>query len=116
MKMLQTDDFGVRLKERMRAKNWNQSDLARACKLGRDSISTYINGTVKPTPKNLARIANALGCSPADLMPEYPAHSSEEAVLEMAQMADGKVRLKILQSVELSTAIEIFNILKREKR
>lgn len=114
--MSHSDDFGLRLKERLRAKNWNQSDLARACKMGRDSISTYVNGAVRPTPKNLAKIANALGCTPADLLPEYTVPVSDEPVMEMTQLPDGKMRVKIIQAVDLSTAIEIFNLLKREKR
>jgi putative transcriptional regulator len=111
--MNESNDFGARLKERLRVKNWNQSDLARACKLGRDSISTYINGTVKPTPKNLARIANALGCTPADLLPDYTTPVNEEAVMEMTQLPDGKMRLKIIQAVELDQALQIFSILKK---
>ena len=34
--------FGRKLKELLSAKSWNQSDLAKATGMGRDSISTYI--------------------------------------------------------------------------
>ena len=108
-----THDFGARIKERLKIKNWNQSDLARATGLGRDSISTYIHGTVHPTPKNLAKIAQALDCAPADLSPDIPRQEIRDGILEMTQLPDGKVRLRVIQAVTLDQAIEIFNILKR---
>jgi transcriptional regulator with XRE-family HTH domain len=108
-----THDFGARIAQRLKIKNWNQSDLARATGLGRDSISTYIHGTVRPTPKNLAKLAEALECTPADLSPDIPQHENPNAVLEMTQLPDGKVRLRVIQAVTLDQAVEIFNILKR---
>src|SRR3546814_4094336 len=41
---LTKQEFGRRLYQLMLAKNWSQADLARRAELGRDSISTYING------------------------------------------------------------------------
>lgn len=110
---LDTPDFGARLKAHLRAKNWNQSDLARATGLGRDSISTYIAGTVRPTPKNLAKISQALGVQPVDLVPDTPQLSTDKTVLEMSQLSDGMVQLRVVKAVTLDQAIEIFNILKR---
>jgi transcriptional regulator with XRE-family HTH domain len=107
------DHFGAKILERLKFKNWNQSDLARATGLGRDSISTYIHGTVRPTPKNLSKIAEALECNPADLSPDTFQHEIRDAVLEMSQLPDGKVRLRVIQAVTLDQAVEIFNILKR---
>jgi transcriptional regulator with XRE-family HTH domain len=81
--------------------------------MGRDSISTYVHGAVQPTPKNLAKLANALGCSPSDLLPDYTLPVNDDAVMEMTQLPNGKMRLKIIQAVELDTALQIFNILKK---
>jgi len=108
-----TPDFGARLKHQLKLKNWNQSDLARATGLGRDSISTYIAGTVRPTPKNLVKIAQALGVQPADLAPDSPRLEPDAPILEMTQLPDGMVRLKIVKAVTLDQAVEIFTILKR---
>lgn len=109
----ETPEFGARLKTYLRSKNWNQSDLARATGLGRDSISTYISGSVRPTPKNLVKIATALGCTPADLMPEALYVDTDRTVLEMHQLPDGLVQLRIVKAVTLDQAVEIFSILKR---
>lgn len=112
--MQDMERFGPKLKAALRAKSWNQSDLARAVGIGRDSISTYIAGTVKPTPKNLAKIASALGVSPGDLMPGAATRPNvEEPILEMRQQPDGSVMLHILKSVTLEQAVEIFSILKK---
>jgi transcriptional regulator with XRE-family HTH domain len=108
-----TPDFGARLKHYLKLKHWNQSDLARATGLGRDSISTYIGGTVRPTPKNLVKISQALGVQPADLMPDTPRLEPDAPILEMIQLPDGMVRLKISKAVTLDQAVEIFTILKR---
>jgi transcriptional regulator with XRE-family HTH domain len=110
MKNLANNEMGDRIKVRLRAKNWNQSDLARACKLGRDSISTYISGSVHPSPKNLAKIANALACNPTDLVPDYLL-PNDGAVMEMTKLNGGKMRLKIVQSVDLEKALQVFHIL-----
>ena len=60
-------EFGRRLQAMILERNWNQADLARAAGLGRDSISTYIRGTVFPDPKNLKKIADALGTTTQSL-------------------------------------------------
>lgn len=66
---LSKQEFGGRLSNFIVAKKWNQSDLARAAGLPRDSISTYVRGKVLPTPKSLRAMADALGVSPIDLLP-----------------------------------------------
>lgn len=113
----QAPDFGTRLFSRMRAKSWNQSDLARATGLGRDSISTYVRGMVFPDAKNIKRLADALGCTPSDLVPDIPKTDEpmpDNAVFEIRQTGDGKVFVKINQSVTLDQAAAIFAVL-REK-
>ena len=57
---LTKQEFGRRLMALMLDKGWNQSELARAAKLGRDAISTYIRGISFPEPKNLVKLAQAL--------------------------------------------------------
>jgi transcriptional regulator with XRE-family HTH domain len=108
-----TPDFGARLKHYLKLKHWNQSDLARATGLGRDSISTYIAGTVRPTPKNLVKLSQALGVQPADLLPDSPRLEPNSPILEMVQLPDGMVMLRIVKAVTLDQAVEIFTILKR---
>jgi transcriptional regulator with XRE-family HTH domain len=62
------------------AKGWSQSDLARAIwgqipssrgypvARNRDRISVYEKGLNSPSPRNLKRLADALGVAPADLL------------------------------------------------
>ncbi|MGH8561273.1 MAG: helix-turn-helix domain-containing protein, partial [Nevskiales bacterium] len=62
-------EFGRRLLNLCLQKGWNQSDLARASELGRDAISTYVRGRSFPDPKNLRKLADALGVAMDDLLP-----------------------------------------------
>src|SRR3546814_17801689 len=73
----------------MLAKNWSQADLARRAELGRDSISTYINGKTFPDPLSRKKLADALGVSVDELIPngmetaldqEFPAVDLKQAV------------------------------------
>src|SRR3546814_17176733 len=73
----------------MLAKNWSQADLARRAELGRDSISTYINGKTFPDPLSRKKLADALGVSVDELIPngmetaldqEFPAVELKQAV------------------------------------
>lgn len=116
MKEHKYNALGNAIRAKLRELNWNQSELSRATGLGRDSISTYINGTVHPTPKNLAKIANAFGCKPSDLSGGYAPSAilrNEDAVLEMTQMPNGKMRVRIIQDLDLEKAMQVFNILKK---
>ncbi len=48
------------IRKRMRENGWNQTDLARAARLSRQTISTLLNRIQYPTPETLQKIANAL--------------------------------------------------------
>lgn len=102
----------------MMDKGWNQSDLARACGLGRDSISTYIRGQTFPEPKNLRKLADALGTTTHELLPNsaLSAIESETPALEIRQAhghAD-RVFIRINQLVTLEQAAKIFEILRTQ--
>lgn len=115
-KALTKDEFGRRLAALMMDKGWNQSDLARASGLGRDSISTYIRGRTFPEPKNLRKLADALGTTAHDLLPNaaMTAMEAETPALEIRQ-AHGhtdRVFIRINQLVTLEQAARIFEILR----
>ena len=108
-------EFGRRLQSLMLERNWNQAELARAAGLGRDSISTYIRGKVFPDPRNLKRIADALGMTPQQLMPSDMASVIEAEVpaLEIRQSATdpSQVHIRINRTVTVEQAAKIFSIL-----
>ncbi len=78
VKTIRKAEFAKRLYSLMMKKNWNQSDLARASGLGRDSISQYIRANNIPSPLNLKKMADALGVEPVELYPNYEAAAIEE--------------------------------------
>lgn len=117
-KVLTKHEFGKRLYALMMQQGMNQSDLARAAKLGRDSISTYIRGRSVPTPQNLDKLCAALSVAPDELYPNYAANAAaiEESVLQIKQVNDNTdmMWLHINMKVDAATAIEVMQILKRK--
>lgn len=115
-KVLTKQEFGKRLFALMLEKGMNQSDLARAAKLGRDSISTYVRGRSAPSPQNLDKLCAALSVAPDELYPNYAANAAaiEEPVLQLKQVNDGtdKMWLHINMKVDAQKAIEVMQILK----
>lgn len=114
-RVLTKQEFGKRLFALMLEKGMNQSDLARAGGLGRDSISTYIRGRSVPTPQNLERLAAAVGVSSADLYPNYDANAAaiEEPLFQVKQINDGSgmMWLHINMRIDAKKAVEIMQIL-----
>jgi transcriptional regulator with XRE-family HTH domain len=120
-------EFARRLHKLMRAKNWNQSDLARVAfgttedargytvARGRDSISSYLRGTTIPDPKNRDKLAKALGVSPEELLPNglFDAMEQEEPSLEIKQVVGhpGQAWLRVNQLVTFDQALKIAGIL-----
>lgn len=117
-------EFGRRLKGAMIEKGWNQSDLARAAEkylsdkktLGRYSISCYVGGKVLPRPDTLVAIARALGKEPMDLLPTKGAPSfipaGFEQGLDLKDVGNGKVLLRVNQATDWMTALEVMKLLK----
>lgn len=68
-KHLTKQEFGRRLYRLMNNRGWNQSDLARAADITRDAASTYIRGKSLPGPRNLKKLAVALGITEQELLP-----------------------------------------------
>jgi transcriptional regulator with XRE-family HTH domain len=75
--------FSANLRQRMHEKNMSQSDLARAIwketrvdsrgyeqPVNKDRVSAWVNSRVLPNLENMQKVAEALGVSTEDLLPE----------------------------------------------
>jgi len=115
-KILTRQEFGRRLYSFMMQKEFTQSELARAAKMGRDSISQYVRGRSVPSPKNLAKLADALNVEVDVLFPNYDAqaNATEQPTLEMKSVeADAdNVWLRINMKVPTLKALEVMRIIK----
>ena len=115
---LTRQEFGRRVATLLLDKGWNQSDLARAADLGRDSISTYVNGKTFPTPKALKAIAEALGVTKEELLPNYTmsALDDEHPAVELKQASGhpGKAWLRINRAMSFTTAAKIIELINKE--
>lgn len=124
--------FARRLEDARVDKNWSQSDLAREAtahlakrkngvpgrgqSIGRDLISNYSRGKIRPRPEYLEAIAKALGLTREELMPTSlgAAPLREQCPpMQMTEQADGQVLLRLNRVVPMSVAIEIVNAINR---
>jgi transcriptional regulator with XRE-family HTH domain len=130
-KALSRREFGKRLEKLMLAKGWRQSDLARAAfgtrmndKTGyeearrRDSVSAYIDGRVWPDRKSQQDLANALGVTvdeliPNELMGEIDRDTAPPLRIQEAPGQPGKVWLQINRMIDMDAAIQIAQIVKQ---
>lgn len=118
--MLATE-FARRLQHIMVQKGWNQSELARRAteqmtsgEIGRDVISVYIRGKSVPGPERLSALAKALGVERSELMPSVgiTAASRVDPPVDVRDIGEGKVWLRINQAVDWPSALKILEILK----
>lgn len=109
-------EFASRLQRALRNKKWKQIDLARAAKIGRDSVNSYIRGRMLPSEDKLDKIAKALHMEKQELMPSHVETLAERdnPPLEIRQTTDGSgmVWIKVNQQVTLDQASKIFDVLK----
>jgi transcriptional regulator with XRE-family HTH domain len=78
-----------RLREALDENNMSQQELADKSKIGKASVSHYINGSHEPGNKSALQMAKVLGVAPAWLMgfdvPKYPQKTVEEAAQELTE-------------------------------
>lgn len=70
-------ELSTNLQMYLRKKHWRQIDLARAAGMGRDSISSYVNGRMLPSRENLEKMAKALRIEPENLQSGTPQTKSD---------------------------------------
>lgn len=115
---LTKQEFGRRLMNAIIERRWNQSDLARAADLPRDSISTYVRGKSFPTPLSLSKIAAALRVDPEELLPNHTerAIAEDEPALEVkvSPARPGAAWLRVNRLVSLATAVQITRLIEED--
>jgi len=113
-KALTKEEFGRRLHAEIINRGWNQSEMARQSGLRRDAISTYVRGTVLPSPSALQKLANALGVQPTDLLPNaaMSAIESDHSSLSMkvSSGAPNTAWLHVNRLVTVETAAQVIQL------
>lgn len=117
-------EFGRRLQSALHERNWRQADLSREVeaktgrKMGRDAISTYINGRSFPTPTSLNMLCQALDMTRDELFPNavMNAVNDEHPAFEMkaASGQPGKAWVRVNRMMSFSTAANIAKLLNDE--
>lgn len=117
-KHLTKQQFGRRLYQMMLQRGWNQSELARQANLPRDSISTYVRGVAFPTPKSLTALAEALGVSVPDILPNAIESAIDEDhpsfEIKVSPSAPSVAWLRMNRLVSLSTATKIAELVESD--
>lgn len=109
-------EFGRRLYSLMRSRGWTQSELARQADLQRDSVSVYVRGRSLPTPKNLAKLASALGVTEQELLPNHSLNAIEgdrtpSLEIKVSTGAPNTAWLHVNRLVKMSTAVKVAELL-----
>jgi transcriptional regulator with XRE-family HTH domain len=116
---MRRQEFGRNLWHMLLKRGMTQSDLARASRLGRDSISGYVRGRNLPEPKSAKALADALGVTIEELYPGSAerAIDSELPVFHMTQVAGhpGKAWVRLNRSMSFTAAVKIAAILDEEQ-
>jgi len=119
-------EFARRLQAAMISKGWRQSELARRAeqhlphgrKFGRDSVSLYIRGKTLPSAVFLHALCKALGKEPEELLPTrgMPAAGDANPPLDVRDLDDGNVWLRVNQAVPWPIALKVLELLKGNLR
>lgn len=117
-KHLTKQEFAKRLYTLMIRKGWHQSELARQSGLPRDSISVYMRGKSLPEAANTQALANALGVSVEQLMPNHVESAIDEdsPALEMkvSPNAPNAAWIRVNRLVSLRTALSVMDLLEKD--
>ena len=115
-------EFAKRLQAKLSDLNLSQVDFARKVKpfmpdgkdFTRDLASKYVNARSLPNPVTMKAICQALGVDKEDLLPSGRIMTgvADNPPLDVKELGDGRVWLKVNQSVPWSKALEIMQILR----
>lgn len=98
--------LGRNIRLLLEQRRWQQSDLARACRLSEATVSRIISGEQpNPTARTLQALASALGCQVSQLLAEEPAprepsEAAEAVLLELYRLLPPDERAKIVEYAE----------------
>ena len=117
-------EFGRHLQRLLNDRNWSQADLAREVlavtgkRMGRDAVSTYINGRSFPTPASLNRLCRAFGIPREELLPSVLVNTTKDQHLafgmRVTSSQPGKAWVEVNRAMSFDTATEIARLLSLE--
>lgn len=103
-----------RLRVLILEKGWNQSELARRSGMRPSNVSNYLRGSNVPNPKQLAKLAEALGTSPGEILNAGGVlEAPKSRALSVSQVGEreGHLRLQVDQVVPAEVATQVIGLL-----
>ena len=123
--------FAKNLWDALTEKGWNQSEFARQATLfmpidkktgkpkefTRDQVSKYVRGKTLPYNESLHAMCKALNMEPGELIPGggSPVVEGQKSI-EIDEMGNGTVWLRVNQPVPWPVAIEVMRLVKGEPK
>lgn len=99
------NDATNRIRELRLAHSWSQQRLADAINVSKVTISDLERGNMQLTQEYMRRIANALGCNAADVLPTidhpYALSAEERAIIDQMRAAPEQERQKLRQLADV---------------
>jgi len=118
-------EFARRLSNALAEAGLTQSDLARRAtdhlpagkKLGRDSISHYVNGLSFPSDARIRALAKALNIPAEELLPGKGIKTAADHSVTLAaqETENGKMYLRINRTVDYETGLKILALIKKDE-
>lgn len=106
-------EFAKRLAARLKELGISQSEAARRIGIGRDNFTGYLKNGTLPRPSRLLQIAQALECSPADLLPPPPAPAGDRPTFEARYLGGGMMMVRMHMRMPIAAAMAILQIVER---
>jgi transcriptional regulator with XRE-family HTH domain len=102
-----------RLRVLILERGWNQSELARRSGMRPSNVSNYLRGTNVPNPRQLAKLAEALGTTPGDILSASAEASTAPRSLRLTHVEErsGQLRLQVDQVVTAEVATQVIGLL-----
>jgi DNA-binding Xre family transcriptional regulator len=115
----QLKEFSRRLQGKLIERGWNQSELARRMapllpnsRIGRDNISKWVRGKVRPLPHHLDAFCRVLECEPTELLPPVPVRNGkDESGLRYEDHNDGTATLHVHRTLPAKVASKVIALL-----
>ena len=101
--MTESDEYAVligkQISEILSRHGQTQASLAAKLGISRAAVNKWVNGQIAPSPRNIARIASATGCTTDYLLPRIDDDDSQDGPKEIIKDALDRLSKQQLEAI-----------------